>query len=224
MGCFRVASLSWFPSSRDLGPSAAAVRMLGLDEGVARELRPLASAVFAAAAEPFDAELRRQASDATVELGSVVGAPDVQAFVALTETLPAFIVNAYLALLQSGASIERVTPAAVEELLRYAGPAVAQLRTGATGERIALMIASANRDPEQFPEPNALRLDRRCNQHLAFGFGTHSCVGSAIIRALSKIALNALLERFKGPILLDCAPRAAFAIRSLASLHIKSQP
>ena len=64
------------------------------------------------------------------------------------------------------------------------------------------MIAIANRDPEQFPEPNALRLDRRCNHHLAFGFGTHSCVGSAIIRALSKIALNALLERCKGPILL----------------------
>ena len=98
----------------------AAVRMLGLDEGVARELRPLASAVFAAAAEPFDAELQRQASDATVELGSVVGGPDVQAFVALTETLPGF----YRECLSRAAAISR------QHRTSYAGlgPKVASVR------------------------------------------------------------------------------------------------
>ena len=45
-----------------------------------------------------------------------------------------------------------------------------------------LLLASANRDPEQFVEPDTCRLDRRPNRHLAFGYGIHRCIGADLAR------------------------------------------
>ncbi len=94
----------------------------------------------------------------------------------------------------------------VEELLRYDGPIQLVSRTvledvtyqGHTlrqGQVAGFLIGAANRDPEQFEQPNELDLARRGNAHLAFGHGIHYCVGSPLARLEGQIAINTLLQR-----------------------------
>jgi len=96
---------------------------------------------------------------------------------------------------------------AVEELLRYDGPSLAQGRVAAEDlqiggkrirrhERVFLMLAAANRDPRAFDDPDTLRLERTPNAHLTFGYGIHFCVGAPLARLEGQLALPQLLERF----------------------------
>jgi cytochrome P450 len=96
---------------------------------------------------------------------------------------------------------------AVEELLRLEGPLMRLVRhtredveirgvTIPAGSFVDLVLASANRDPERFAEPDRLDPLRPDNRHLAFGFGAHFCLGAALARLEARIALRALLERF----------------------------
>ncbi|MET9481258.1 cytochrome P450 [Streptomyces sp. NPDC006638] len=99
-------------------------------------------------------------------------------------------------------------PAAVEEFLRYDGPALTALRrfpvedmtiggvTVPAGETVLLSLASANRDPRRFPDPDRLDLDRDTAGQLALGHGIHYCLGAPLARLETEIALTALLERF----------------------------
>ncbi len=173
--------------------------------------------VFAAAADPLDAALQTRAQAATVELArafpGATAAFQVQAFVALSQTLPCFLGNAWLALLTHPESAEmlRAEPAlmpdAMEELLRHSGPARAQFRQAvdhvslaeveiAKGDRVVLMLAAANRDPEQFPDPDRLDFRRRSARHLAFGEGRHVCIGAQLVRAAATVATAGFLESF----------------------------
>ncbi|KIF78646.1 cytochrome P450 [Streptomyces sp. 150FB] len=98
-------------------------------------------------------------------------------------------------------------PGAVEEFLRYEGPALLALRrfpveditiagvTVPAGETVMLSLASANRDPHRFPDPDRLDLDRDTAGHLALGHGIHYCLGAPLARLETEIALTALLER-----------------------------
>jgi cytochrome P450 len=97
-------------------------------------------------------------------------------------------------------------PDAVEELLRLHAPNQGFARTathdlevrGRTireGEIAALVLPSANRDPEVFSEPEEFRLGRTPNPHLAFGHGPHKCAGAAVARSELRIALEELLAR-----------------------------
>jgi cytochrome P450 len=61
--------------------------------------------------------------------------------------------------------------------------------------RVSLCWSSANRDPEVFDEPNEVRLDRRPNPHVAFGFGQHICLGTHHARAIMRGLIRALAER-----------------------------
>ena len=61
-----------------------------------------------------------------------------------------------------------------------------------------LMLASANRDPAQFPDPDRLDVTRRVTNQLALGTGRNSCVGAALLRIALAVATAALLERFTG--------------------------
>ncbi len=98
-------------------------------------------------------------------------------------------------------------PAAVEELLRYDGPAHGLIRYAAVyttlgGRRIAagdavfVMSAAANRDPACFEEPDRLDLDRDDAPHLGFGRGAHYCLGAPLARLELTSAIAGLLDRF----------------------------
>jgi cytochrome P450 len=58
------------------------------------------------------------------------------------------------------------------------------------------MTAAANRDPAHFADPDRLDLDRSIDRHLAFGHGTHFCLGAMLARLETVVALTAYLERF----------------------------
>jgi cytochrome P450 len=88
------------------------------------------------------------------------------------------------------------------------------------GELVAAVIASANRDERRFSDPDRFDLRRNSGPHLAFGIGLHFCIGAALARLETTIALNALLDlpnlqldpnkppvirgwEFRGPVSLD---------------------
>jgi cytochrome P450 len=101
-------------------------------------------------------------------------------------------------------------PAALEEFLRLYTPYRGFARTatqtvevrGRTiepAEPIALLYASANRDEDVFPDPDAFQLDRpNIKEHLAFGRGPHNCVGAPLARLELRVALEELLARTDG--------------------------
>ena len=95
---------------------------------------------------------------------------------------------------------------AVEELLRYDCPVQATVRIATEdfemcgesirkGQQIALLLGSANRDPEKFPEPDRLDVTRDDVSHVAFGHGVHFCLGSRLARLEARVALTGLLTR-----------------------------
>ncbi|KUH93452.1 cytochrome P450 [Mycobacterium sp. IS-1556] len=97
-------------------------------------------------------------------------------------------------------------PRAVEEFIRYAGSIHGIPRTvvkdveisGHTfcpGESVIVNYASANRDPQQFPDPDRCVLDRQANRHLGFGAGVHRCLGSNLARLEFTVALEQVLSR-----------------------------
>ncbi|CAJ1509128.1 cytochrome P450 [[Mycobacterium] holstebronense] len=98
-------------------------------------------------------------------------------------------------------------PAAVEELLRYEGPVQYNVRytlkeahvAGGiipAGKPVFLIAAAANRDPEAFTDPDTFDIDRDQTQaqHLGLGYGIHSCLGAALARMESVVALERLLD------------------------------
>lgn len=98
-------------------------------------------------------------------------------------------------------------PLAVEELLRYEAPAQYNVRRsmrevtlhGVTipeGKPVFLVGGSANRDPEAWTEPDRFNVDRDRTeaQNLGFGYGIHSCLGAALARMESVVALNRMLD------------------------------
>jgi cytochrome P450 len=159
------------------------------------------------------------------------------------ETTTHLIGNGMLALLaQPGALAElqakRADAAfvenAVEELLRYDGPSIAQGRVAAADleiagrrirrhERVFLMLGAANRDPRAFDRPETLQLGRSPNPHLAFGFGIHFCVGAPLARLEGRLALPRLLERFPR-LELAAAPgwQDSLVIRGAASIRLRT--
>jgi cytochrome P450 len=107
-------------------------------------------------------------------------------------------------------------PAAVEEMLRWVTPIMAMGRTAGDGAEVAgrpvpvgefllLSYAAANRDPSVFgPDADCFRSDRSPNPHLAFGSGTHFCLGAGLARLEARIVFQELLAawpeyRIAGP-------------------------
>ncbi len=129
------------------------------------------------------------------------------------ETTVNLIGNGVLALIQHPDQLQRLRddPAliapAVEELLRYDGPLeVATERfaseditvAGVTipqGSLVHASLASANRDDRQFEDPDTVDITREPNNHVAFGLGSHYCLGAPLARMESQIAINTLLRR-----------------------------
>jgi cytochrome P450 len=64
------------------------------------------------------------------------------------------------------------------------------------GQRVLLLQAAANRDPEVFADPDRFVPDRRPNRHVSFGYSLHYCLGAAIARLEGALGLGAIIERF----------------------------
>ncbi|MFB8237931.1 cytochrome P450 [Kitasatospora purpeofusca] len=101
-------------------------------------------------------------------------------------------------------------PAAVEEFLRFdpslfltnvriaGAPTTVAGVDIRKGQPVLLSLGAANRDPEQFPDPDELDVTRNATGHLAFGYGIHHCMGAPLARMEAAIAIGRLLERFPG--------------------------
>ena len=85
--------------------------------------------------------------------------------------------------------------------------------TVAANERISLCWSSANLDAAAFPEPTEIRLDRKPNPHLSFGFGTHLCLGAPHARLILRTLLQKCVERVERLVLLQAEERVEHEAR-----------
>jgi cytochrome P450 len=116
----------------------------------------------------------------------------------------------------------------IEELLRFLTITHTNIRTAVedvevegqlikTGETVTLSMQAANRDPAQYPDPDALDLRRRATGHLTLGHGIHQCLGQQLARVEMRVAFPALLTRFP-TLRLDCAP-ADVPLRTQSNIY-----
>jgi len=174
---------------------------------------------------PIIAERRRHPTDdviSTLVTGTVdgqgLGDEDVVSFLRLlipagAETTFRLIGNILVALLTERKRWERVradrslVPWAIEETLRWETSILMVSRqtnhevefrgcTIPADQMLSVVVASANRDEEHYENPDVFDLDRRADDHLAFGFGRHHCIGYHLARLEARLALSALLDRF----------------------------
>ncbi|MFQ5948312.1 MAG: cytochrome P450, partial [Acidimicrobiia bacterium] len=134
------------------------------------------------------------------------------------ETTMNLIANGTLALIRHPEEWERLKrepdliPFAVEELLRYDGSVKATVRwarvdvevggqTIRAGDRLLVALTAANRDPEQFENPDELNLARDPNLHVAFAHGIHVCLGAPLARMEAQEAFTELTQRLPCPTL-----------------------
>ena len=200
---------------------SAAEIVTGSDPASREYLLVQARIVSASAAEPLDEELQAKASLANRELERLLAAASIPlagpTFVALSRTLVCLLANGWLALLRQPdrladlRSHPDLMPRAIEEMLRFAGiPQMLFRRASedvelnglriASGERVILMLATANRDPAQFAHPEQLDWYRR-GAHLSLGLGPHSCVGGPLIRMAMAVITDSFVDRFAQSVL-----------------------
>ncbi|MFN8374692.1 MAG: cytochrome P450 [Anaerolineae bacterium] len=156
------------------------------------------------------------------------------------ETTVNLIGSSILALLEHPKQLEKLrrNPAlittGIEELLRYTSPVENTTERFTSqdievngviipkGELVLVSLASANHDPEQFPDPETLDLTRSDNKHIAFGLGVHYCLGAPLARLEASVALPALLRRLPKLELAVPAPklrwRPSLFVRGLEAL------
>lgn len=100
-------------------------------------------------------------------------------------------------------------PQAIEEGLRYESPVLLTPRLTTrqtelsgvaipTSTAVTAMVASANRDPEVYDDPETFNIFRDAHQHMSFGTGPHLCLGMHLARLETRVALNALFDRLPG--------------------------
>ncbi len=129
--------------------------------------------------------------------------------------------------------------AAIEEFLRLESPVQGLFRTSSApctiggvhlpaGSKVQLLYASANRDPDVWPDPDDLRLDRDARvqrTHLAFGWGVHHCLGAPLARLEARLALERIVHGLARIEVVDTPTTAtAFILRGLSRLEVRWEP
>ena len=127
-------------------------------------------------------------------------------------------------------------PAAVEEMLRVVSPVHSFGRTATQdteihgqkireGEKVLIVYPAGNRDPREFEDPDAFRIDRNPS-HLAFGIGSHFCLGANLARMEMRVAFRELLARIPdmefsagGPVL-----KPSSLVRSCTEMKVRFTP
>jgi cholest-4-en-3-one 26-monooxygenase len=129
-------------------------------------------------------------------------------------------------------------PNAIEEMLRWTAPVKNMARTITAdtdfhgtrlkeGEKMILLFESANFDEKVFEDPETFNIDRYPNNHLAFGFGTHFCLGNQLARLELSIMQTKLLQRLPDMTLAsdaDLPLRPANFVSGLESMPVKFTP
>ncbi|MCK9896038.1 cytochrome P450 [Frankia sp. AgB32] len=129
-------------------------------------------------------------------------------------------------------------PSAIEEMLRWVSPIKNMARTAtadvdlagqsiAAGDTLLLLYPSANRDDAVFEEPNRFDMRRTPNEHVAFGFGAHYCMGANLARLELRVVLDRLLDRLPDLALVnDEEPkhRAANFVSGYESVPVRFTP
>ncbi|MBS4727222.1 cytochrome P450 [Mycobacterium sp. SM1] len=202
--------------------SPAIIRMLGaLADPEEIKAGAAASATLVTEFLPVAAERRRRpgddllsfiASDPDLRLDEVVITAILIA-VAGHETTANLLGAAMIRLLEADAdgirlvdALDPADPSLIDELLRLDGPVQATARSAtdeqviggteiACGEHAVVVIAAANRDPGIFDEPNQFQPSRTGPAPLAFGYGAHYCLGAALARLETTVALRQILAR-----------------------------
>jgi cholest-4-en-3-one 26-monooxygenase len=135
-------------------------------------------------------------------------------FNAGTDTTRSLLCYGLDLLLDRPAVIERLRaepsrwPTAIEEMLRYESPVIQIRRTAtrdvelagqriAEGDKVVVFFPSANRDETVFADPDRFDIERSPNDHIAFGFGTHHCLGAPLARLESKHLFCELLAQVR---------------------------
>jgi len=120
--------------------------------------------------------------------------------------------NLFFALLTHPDQLEEVrsdrslVPAAIEEGLRWEPPLCSIMRSTTGDEELAgiqlprgvtvsVGLCAANHDPGRYPDPDRFDIHRPQHQHMAFGFGAHTCLGIHLARMETRVALDAILDR-----------------------------
>ena len=132
------------------------------------------------------------------------------------------------------ADVEGKVHGAVEEMLRYDNSVTRGVRRAKedmticdtaikAGETVVLVLLSANRDPEQFPEPDRFDIDREPNKHVSFGWGPHFCIGGPLARIEMEITLREIVKQV--PAIrpdYDCLQRRdTMGVRALTKLPVR---
>lgn len=205
------------------GWSAAIAHGLGLgkqDPGVAEQLRAFGEYIV-----QLVADKRQHPADdlisqliAIEEEGDRLDEAELISMISLLifaghETTSNLIATGTMMLLDHPEQLEKLkadlnlVPAAVEELLRFNGPATIAGPRFATedielagqqikrGDMVIPVLKSANRDEIQFMDPEELDITRTIKRHLAFGHGIHMCLGSPLARVEGDVAFSTLLRR-----------------------------
>ncbi len=153
-----------------------------------------------------DGELRRLTTEQAVNFALLIGS-------AGTETVARLLGWAALTLDQNPdqraelVAVPGLIPNAVEELLRYEAPSPVQSRfctadvaihgqTIPANSKVVMITGSAGRDERAFPDPDRFDIHRQIDHHLSFGYGIHLCLGAALARTETRIALEQTFERF----------------------------
>ncbi|WP_405436470.1 cytochrome P450 [Streptomyces avidinii] len=141
------------------------------------------------------------------------------------ETTVNLITNGMLTLLRHPDVLQRLreepqlSVPIVEELLRYEPPVqllprrstLADIEIAGVnipkGATVSLILASGNRDPKRFENPDRFDPDRKDIQHLGLGSGIHSCFGAPLARLEAQLALSELARRLENPRLLEDPPQ-----------------
>jgi cytochrome P450 family 142 subfamily A polypeptide 1 len=126
-------------------------------------------------------------------------------------------------------------PSAIEEMLRWVSPIKNMARQATEdvvlagqsirkGEKLLLLYPSANRDEAVFEDPFRFDIRRSPNEHLAFGFGPHFCLGASLARLELTVILEEMLDGLPGLELADPAEpayRAANFVSGYESLRVR---